>query len=179
MEEQTARDTMDSIKGEKGEYASNSESNLPTYKVPSDVADAEQVRPTKPMHVRIAHSFRRREDNILLNHLGQQIVDPEKEFTGTESRDTSRLKRKLQGRHMQMIAIGGAIGTGLFVGSGSSLATGGPAGLLIGFGLVGVMLFFVVHALGELAVIFPISGSQMSIFCPDSRCVLRLRYSFR
>jgi amino acid permease len=110
---------------------------------------------------RIAHSFRRRQDNIHLNALGQEIVDPEKESTGVESHDTSRLNRKLHGRHMQMIAIGGAIGTGLFIGSGSSLATGGPLGLLIGFGLVGLMLFFVVHALGELAVMFPISGTEI------------------
>jgi amino acid permease len=161
MEDQTPRDTIDSVdkKGEKGDlYVDNGESSLPAYKTPSNVVDTEQVKPKKPILTRVGHSFRRREDNIRLNHLGQQIIDPEKEITGTESRDTSRLSRKLHGRHMQMIAIGGAIGTGLFIGSGSSLATGGPAGLLIGFGLVGVMLFFVVHALGELAVMFPISG---------------------
>lgn len=50
-------------------------------------------------------------------------------------------------------------GTGLFVGSGKALATGGPASLLISFGLIGVMLYCTVHALGELAVIFPVSGS--------------------
>lgn len=42
------------------------------------------------------------------------------------------LHRKLKGRHMQMIAIGGSIGTGLFVGSGSALQSGGPASLVIG-----------------------------------------------
>jgi amino acid permease len=165
MEEQPPRDTIDSTdtKGEKGDlYVSNGESStLPAYKVPSNVVDSEQVKPKKPLMTRIAHSFRRRQDNIHLNALGQEIVDPEKESTGTESHDTSRLSRKLHGRHMQMIAIGGAIGTGLFIGSGSSLATGGPLGLLIGFGLVGLMLFFVVHALGELAVMFPISGNEI------------------
>jgi amino acid transporter len=50
-------------------------------------------------------------------------------------------------------------GTGLFVGSGSALATGGPASLVICYGLIGVMLFCTVHALGELAVIFPVAGS--------------------
>ena len=78
--------------------------------------------------------------------------------TSRPGSDTSRLNRDLQGRHMQMIAIGGAIGTGLFIGSGSALATGGPAALLIAFGSVGVMLFCVVHALGELSVMFPIAG---------------------
>jgi len=61
---------------------------------------------------------------------------------------------------MQMIAIGGAIGTGLFVGSGSSLSTGGPAALLIGFGSIEVMLFCVIHALEELAVMFPVAGAH-------------------
>ncbi|KAI9826531.1 MAG: glyceraldehyde-3-phosphate dehydrogenase 1 [Phylliscum demangeonii] len=71
----------------------------------------------------------------------------------------SQLARKLKGRHLQMIAIGGSIGTGLFVGSGKALASGGPASLLIGFSLIGAMLYCTVHALGEMAVLFPIAGS--------------------
>lgn len=71
----------------------------------------------------------------------------------------SPLARKLKGRHLQMIAIGGSIGTGLFVGSGKALGTGGPASLLIAFALIGSMLFATVHALGELAVVFPVAGS--------------------
>uniref|UniRef100_A0A0D6R0W7 Amino acid permease/ SLC12A domain-containing protein n=1 Tax=Araucaria cunninghamii TaxID=56994 RepID=A0A0D6R0W7_ARACU len=66
---------------------------------------------------------------------------------------------KLKGRHLQMIAIGGSIGTGLFVGSGQALARGGPASLILAYGLIGIMLYCTVHALGELAVAFPIAGS--------------------
>ncbi|KAF1986668.1 AAT family amino acid transporter [Aulographum hederae CBS 113979] len=73
-----------------------------------------------------------------------------------------QLSQKLKGRHLQMIAIGGSIGTGLFVGSGSALANGGPASLIIAYGLIGCMLYCVVHALGELAVIFPVAGSFAS-----------------
>lgn len=69
------------------------------------------------------------------------------------------LARKLKSRHLQMIAIGGSIGTGLFVGSGKVLSTGGPAALLIGFALIGAMLYCTVQALGELAVTFPVSGA--------------------
>jgi amino acid transporter len=51
------------------------------------------------------------------------------------------------------------IGTGLFVGSGKALSDGGPASLLIAFSLIGIMLYCTVHALGEMAVAFPVAGS--------------------
>ncbi|MCJ1352371.1 MAG: hypothetical protein MMC33_002355 [Icmadophila ericetorum] len=69
------------------------------------------------------------------------------------------LARKLQGRHMQMIAIGGSIGAGLFVGSGGAFSSGGPGSVLLGFMIVGLMLLFTVQALGELAVLYPVNGA--------------------
>ncbi|KAJ5619500.1 Amino acid transporter [Penicillium lagena] len=69
------------------------------------------------------------------------------------------LKRELQSRHMQMIAIGGAIGAGLFVGTGGALQEGGPGALLIAYMIVGVMVLFTVQALGELAVLYPVNGA--------------------
>ncbi|OAQ72554.1 general amino-acid permease GAP1 [Pochonia chlamydosporia 170] len=78
-----------------------------------------------------------------------------------ESANTG-LARKLKGRHLQMIAIGGSIGTGLFVASGKALESGGPASLLIAFSIVGIMLYCTCQALGELAVLFPIAGSFSS-----------------
>ncbi|KAI2611453.1 amino-acid permease inda1 [Hypoxylon fragiforme] len=68
------------------------------------------------------------------------------------------LDRSMKPRHLHMIAIGGSIGAGFFVGSGGALATGGPATLLIDFSIIGIMMFNVVYALGELAVMFPVSG---------------------
>lgn len=50
-----------------------------------------------------------------------------------------------------VIAIGGSIGAGLFVGSGSALHSGGPASLVIDFIIIGIMLLLTVNALGELA----------------------------
>jgi amino acid transporter len=68
------------------------------------------------------------------------------------------LDRSLRSRHMHMISIGGSIGAGFFVGSGKALSTGGPASLLIDFLIIGVMMFNTVYALGELAVMYPVSG---------------------
>lgn len=73
------------------------------------------------------------------------------------------LKRKLKSRHIQMISIGSAIGTGLFVGAGSALSTGGPASVIICYFLVGAMIFSTVQALGELAVAFPVAGSFLPL----------------
>ncbi|CAJ2513348.1 Uu.00g014670.m01.CDS01 [Anthostomella pinea] len=71
----------------------------------------------------------------------------------------SHLARKLKGRHLQMIAIGGSIGTGLFVSSGRALESGGPASILLAYSFIGSMLYCTVQALGELAVSFPVAGS--------------------
>ncbi|KAJ6780073.1 hypothetical protein PWT90_01002 [Aphanocladium album] len=79
-----------------------------------------------------------------------------------ENAQTGGLMRSLKGRHLQMIAIGGSVGAGLFVASGKALAVGGPASLLLAFSVVGIMLFCTCQALGELAVVFPIAGSFSS-----------------
>lgn len=68
------------------------------------------------------------------------------------------LDRSMKTRHLHMIAIGGSIGAGFFVGSGSALSTGGPGSLLIDFLIIGIMMFNVVYALGEMAVMYPVSG---------------------
>ncbi|CCE61781.1 hypothetical protein TPHA_0B01090 [Tetrapisispora phaffii CBS 4417] len=68
------------------------------------------------------------------------------------------LKHHLKSRHLQMIAIGGAIGTGLFVGSGTALRTAGPASLIIGWSITGSMIYSMVMAVAEMAVLYPISG---------------------
>lgn len=69
------------------------------------------------------------------------------------------LARELKGRHLQMIAFGGAIGTGLFVASGAALYNGGPASVLLAYVLIGVMQYCTMQALAELCVLFPIAGS--------------------
>lgn len=70
------------------------------------------------------------------------------DFTGSPN-ENCELHRSLSNRHLQLIAIGGAIGTGLFMGSGKTISLAGPSILFI-YGLIGVMVFFVMRALGEL-----------------------------
>ncbi|CAF3286058.1 unnamed protein product [Rotaria socialis] len=60
---------------------------------------------------------------------------------------------------MTMIALGGTIGTGLFLASGQALASSGPAGVLVSYVIVSIMVYFVMTSLGELATHLPISGS--------------------
>ena len=70
-----------------------------------------------------------------------------------------KLNRKLSARQVQMIAIGGTIGTGLFLGTGKSLATGGPASMLICYMIVGFIIILTMLALGEMAAFIPVAGS--------------------
>jgi D-serine/D-alanine/glycine transporter len=67
----------------------------------------------------------------------------------TEHGGEPHLARKLSNRHIQMIAIGGAIGTGLFMGSGKTISLAGP-GVLFVYMIIGFMLFFVMRAMGEI-----------------------------
>ena len=69
------------------------------------------------------------------------------------------LQRSLKARHMNMIAIGGAIGTGLFVAGGETISTAGPGGALLAYSLIGVMVYFLMTGLGEMAAYLPVSGS--------------------
>ncbi|MER6994977.1 amino acid permease [Streptomyces sp. NPDC000410] len=80
--------------------------------------------------------------------------------TGTpgDPQSSNGLQAGLKNRHLSMIAIGGVIGAGLFVGSGSGIAKAGPA-ILLSYALVGLMVVFVMRMLGEMAAANPTSGS--------------------
>ncbi|WP_040782308.1 amino acid permease [Nocardia pneumoniae] len=69
--------------------------------------------------------------------------------------------KSLKPRQLQMIAIGGAIGTGLFLGAGGRLASAGP-GLFLVYGVCGFFAFLILRALGELVLHRPSSGSFVS-----------------
>ncbi|SCV03042.1 LAME_0H07250g1_1 [Lachancea meyersii CBS 8951] len=71
------------------------------------------------------------------------------------------LKKGLNSRHIQLIALGGCIGTGLFVGTSSSLHKCGPAGLLTSYLIISMVIYPVMNALGEMVCFLPGTGSDM------------------
>ncbi|KAJ5690816.1 Amino acid/polyamine transporter I [Penicillium macrosclerotiorum] len=99
------------------------------------------------------------------------VSDPEKyasdkapqdyvgDVSATPFVNADKLARRLSGRQVQMIAIGGTIGTGLFLGTGKSLATGGPASTLIAYAICGGIVFVTMLCLGEMAAFMPVAGS--------------------
>ncbi len=71
---------------------------------------------------------------------------------------TGELKRGLQNRHIQLIALGGAIGTGLFLGSAGVLKSAGPS-MILGYAIAGFIAFLIMRQLGEMIVEEPVAGS--------------------
>ncbi|KXN90682.1 putative proline-specific permease put4 [Leucoagaricus sp. SymC.cos] len=85
------------------------------------------------------------------------VVDDEQHHF--DAHDFDRVQRRLKQRHIQMIAIAGTIGTGLFLGSGGALATAGPLGALIAYILVGTVAYATLCSIGEMSTWAPISGT--------------------
>ncbi|KAK8070055.1 amino-acid permease inda1 [Apiospora phragmitis] len=104
--------------------------------------------------------FANDEDYNALSFWGRMGLTPSsfKRREVTDANQHNKLNQNMKPRHLHMIAIGGSIGAGLFVGTGDALATGGPASLVIDYMIIGVMMFNVVFALGEMALMYPVSG---------------------
>lgn len=81
------------------------------------------------------------------------------DYGATSASSAGRLHRGLSARQVQMIAIGGTIGTGLFLGTGTSLAHGGPASMLICYAIVGFVVYITLLLLGEMATQYPVAGA--------------------
>ena len=73
------------------------------------------------------------------------------------------VKRGLKNRHLSMMALAGIIGPGLLVGSGGALSNGGPASLIIGFGVIGIIAFSIMQSLGEMTTLYPGGGAFISL----------------
>ena len=75
-----------------------------------------------------------------------------------EIEKSNGLKKDLTNRHIQLIALGGAIGTGLFLGLSQTIKLAGPS-VILGYALAGVIAFLIMRQLGEMVVEEPVSGS--------------------
>lgn len=73
--------------------------------------------------------------------------------------ENKELKRSLKARHLNMIALGGSIGTGIFLAMGDSIHIAGIGGSIVAYGIIGIMVYFLITSLGEMATYMPISGS--------------------
>jgi yeast amino acid transporter len=96
------------------------------YKTPQETADSKVDVPPVP------HTFHDHAHGRQFSLTGANL--------GLVQADVNQLQRGLNGLHTSMIAIGGAIGAGLFVSAGGAFEAGGPASVLIGFMIIGVMM---------------------------------------
>lgn len=85
--------------------------------------------------------------------------DENDELQGTIISNSDELQRHLGNRQIQLIAIGGSIGTALFVSIGTGLLKGGPGSLFLGYAVYSCLLGFVNNCMAEMAIFMPVSGS--------------------
>lgn len=88
-----------------------------------------------------------------INHTG----DLEGHIT-LEFEETTQVRQGLHQRHIQMIALAGTIGTGLFLSSGKAIARSGPLGAWLAYSVIGAALYAVVLAVGEMGALLPLNG---------------------
>src|SRR5579863_7551946 len=77
---------------------------------------------------------------------------------------STELSQRLKTRHVNMIAIGGSIGTGIFLASGYTVSVGGPGGALLAYALMALIVYFLMTSLAEMSAFKPSSGT----FCEYS-----------
>ena len=86
----------------------------------------------------------------------------------------TELSQKLKSRHINMIALGGSIGTGIFLASGYAIAIGGPGGALLAYAVMAVIVYFLMTSLGEMSTYKPSSGT----FCEYSNLYVGKSFGF-
>ena len=98
-------------------------------------------------------------DDVLSRHTAEYnlTVSMSNPQLRLQTEKSHELKKALEARHLSMIAIGGALGTGLLIGTGSALKSAGPGAVFITYSLVGFVVFMVLSALGEVATFIPLA----------------------
>ncbi|KAG6034532.1 hypothetical protein E4U41_006508 [Claviceps citrina] len=125
--------------------AARIEASSPANAVPAS-ADADSIA---PIHGRSSSPTSSKDDGHD-DHNGRKATAAFEELV--------HAKRGLGQRHIQMIALAGTIGTGLFLATGRALANGGPLGILLGYAIVGMLICAVVFSVAELSALVPLSG---------------------
>ncbi|KAI9641623.1 hypothetical protein NHQ30_009477 [Ciborinia camelliae] len=98
-------------------------------------------------------SFNQGDVEVLSSNYGNGTME--------EFEEVGAVKQGLHQRHIQMIALAGTIGTGLFLSSGRALARSGPLGAFLGYSVVGLAVSSVVFAIGEMGALMPLNGGQV------------------
>lgn len=163
-------------------------SSIPKEKAES-FSEMDQIRSgsTQAGSSNIWHSFRDsfkpalREETLTSAHVSEKEYEEMDDVQrAAVNASNSQLKRDLKGRHLNMIALGSSIGTGLFVGLGQSLHTGGPGGIVIAWVIIATAIYATMQGVGELAIAFPISGSfniyASRFLAPSIGCAIGYNY---
>lgn len=98
---------------------------------------------------------------------GQILSATNSNGSSIEDFNEKTLERGLKSRHVQLIAIGGAIGTGLFVGSSLILTTCGPASLFLSYVVMSTIIWFVMQMMAEMTTFLPLPGNGPQAFVND------------
>lgn len=128
-------------------------SSPPSNIVPSYIADDKAVNSVESAEPRSADSTNKQEGA----HSVLPLNDGYNSYTG------SGLKRALGPRQLTFISIGAAIGTGVFLGTGTALANGGPLGLLLGYLVMASVVVSVCFCVGEMVTLLPVMGGHLTL----------------
>ncbi|CUM66583.1 uncharacterized protein PRCAT00004252001 [Priceomyces carsonii] len=101
--------------------------------------------------------------NLLITN-SNAVNSQDDDYESDDFSEKHGLRRGLKLRHVQLIALGGCIGTGLFVGTGSSLLQCGAASLLISYAIMSLVLYLVMNMLGEMTTFLPLPGNGPQSF---------------
>ncbi|CCK70717.1 lysine permease KNAG_0F00480 [Huiozyma naganishii CBS 8797] len=127
-----------------------------------DIVPDEKIRLQKLKHVSTQADVHSVTGSLTRSRLNSR-VDDGAESDGSDELEAevheTKVKRALKQRHIGMIALGGTIGTGLFVGISTPLSVAGPVGSLIAYIFMGTIIYFVTQSLGEMATFIPVTSS--------------------
>ncbi|KAF9268756.1 hypothetical protein L218DRAFT_977212 [Marasmius fiardii PR-910] len=150
-----------------------------------NIARTTMSKPERPPSIQSSNSRKQEYGATHVGHTPGMTYDHDEgdQAQGDDhSSQHHKLQRGLSARQVQMIAIAGTIGTGLFLGTGRSLAQGGPASILICYAFIGFIVYVTLLLLGEMATQYPVAGSfnayATRFFSPSYGFALSWNYWF-